>query len=1058
MEYLKTYYSLEKHLEETVKFNPQFEILNAIWKLNKKNLSAALSNVSQYFPHYSLHEKSHSTTIINNIELFLGEERIKKLSPTNTWLLLMASFTHDLGMVVFQELIEKEWMSTEFQDFLIEICEWDDINLSESGKILTTLQRAIKHKEHNWEPEISPIQIKNSVTLVVAEYMRRIHHKRSSDILKGLDKTFNDVASSFYSDQIPNRLLNLLGDIAFLHGVEFYEILKRLDFESNGLSNDKINPRFIAAMLRLGDLLDIDDGRFNIFTSQVFKLPESSNLHKKKHSSIKHFLITPDAIEITADCPEEQVYRLARNWFDWLELEVENLNKEWSNIAPLDLTGSAPRIPKGKIKVFYNNSSADEDLLNLKFQVSNEKIFEILEGGSIYEKAEFTFIRELVQNSLDASKIQLWSEIEKGTYDFVFREHFKNGKLTHDEIINKIIFPDDIPEALQKSFQIYLNLKWDEDKNNLIIEIVDSGTGISNKDLIRMTSKVGQSRRENKQYNEMLSRMPFWLKPTGAFGIGLQSLFIITDSFNVYTKADGENAKKITFRSSKKGKYSTATDFSTINQRGTKVEIIIPEKKFQDVFGTSFGWDIISSYDPFTDEYGNIYIHKIRQYIEEVLFRIDNLHVNFFGKDINANSVEGSNWEIDNGANNRDSVLKIFYKNDEIYFMFFENNIGSQFTLRYFATDLLDYENHWPKYHMKFFVRDIPVETNQIYYNHLSFAKLYWNFMSQSSDKILSITREKFLVKEKQKVENQFLRDVLPKTLPLISDFLSFKLDDFKAKFSSIENASIIYFKIILTLRVNRISTPKIDDSLLQNNLPDSVLTKDDQAVSMHDFLNAETFLIPINRKYVPNSAKLVKQQLIETRSQNDSNNITIWKPESFTTYLRLYYSISEIAYYDNGHVLKLIRNEKNSESINIYSGYNYYLESILESPSLSNRTWTYIPQKYSEQLSVLNEYNSGFERFPYLSKSSLISPFANKEQFSDVANRYGLTKDRDSIKELLTNEILKTYITDSLIEWIILNNPDSSIIRTSDSILDSYRELIIDMIINVVSSTDNNN
>ncbi len=107
MEYLKTYYSLEKHLEETVKFNPQFEVLNSIWKLNKKNLSSALSNINQYYPHYSLHDRSHSLTIINNIELFLGEDRIKRLSPTNTWLILMASFTHDIGMVIFQEVIEK---------------------------------------------------------------------------------------------------------------------------------------------------------------------------------------------------------------------------------------------------------------------------------------------------------------------------------------------------------------------------------------------------------------------------------------------------------------------------------------------------------------------------------------------------------------------------------------------------------------------------------------------------------------------------------------------------------------------------------------------------------------------------------------------------------------------------------------------------------------------------------------------------------------------------------------------------------------------------------------
>ena len=63
MEHLNSYYTIEKHLEETAKVNPKFEVLDAIWKLNKRNLSSALANVSQYYPHYSLHEKSHSNTI-----------------------------------------------------------------------------------------------------------------------------------------------------------------------------------------------------------------------------------------------------------------------------------------------------------------------------------------------------------------------------------------------------------------------------------------------------------------------------------------------------------------------------------------------------------------------------------------------------------------------------------------------------------------------------------------------------------------------------------------------------------------------------------------------------------------------------------------------------------------------------------------------------------------------------------------------------------------------------------------------------------------------------------
>jgi hypothetical protein len=100
-------YSLEQHLQTQGQNSPQFAVLYSIWTLNKKFLPNAQNAISFNFPHYSLHETSHSESIIKNIELFLGEERIKKLSPTDTWLILMSAYTHDLGMVVFNEVLEK---------------------------------------------------------------------------------------------------------------------------------------------------------------------------------------------------------------------------------------------------------------------------------------------------------------------------------------------------------------------------------------------------------------------------------------------------------------------------------------------------------------------------------------------------------------------------------------------------------------------------------------------------------------------------------------------------------------------------------------------------------------------------------------------------------------------------------------------------------------------------------------------------------------------------------------------------------------------------------------
>lgn len=1055
MEHLKSYYTLEKHLEESSLVNNQFEILNAIWKLNKRNLSSALSNISQYYPHYSLHERSHSKTIISNIESFLGEERIKKLSPTNTWLILMSAYTHDLGMVVFQDLIQQEWLSENFQDFLKETSESDNFELKVDAKILLTIQNIKKNPDEEiLSDDLTPIRIKNAVITIVAEYIRRIHHERSSDIIKGADRQFYEIANAFYSEQIPKRLLNILGEIAFLHGVEFYEIFKRLEFESNGISSDKINPRLIACLLRLGDLLDVDDSRFNNFTQKVFIYPESSKEHVEKHASIKHILITPEAIEITSDCSSENVYRIARSWFDWLEEEVEKQSKEWSNIAPIDLGGSSPTIPKGKIKVYYKNQEIDDKLLNLRFEVSNQKIFEILEGASIYDKAELTFVRELVQNALDASKIQLWKEIEKGTFDFVFKTHFKDKTLSHEEIIKKIEFPNDIPDSLYDSFEVTLNVNWtDSNQNTLIFEVIDNGTGISNSDLIRMTNKVGESRKKDKEFQKFLSRMPFWLKPTGAFGIGLQSVFIITDSFTLVSKAEGEQTKEIIFRSSKKGKYSSVGNAKTEINRGTKVIVEIPKSKFNDIFGTTFSWDIIANYDYFTDKHDSIYIPKIKSYIDEVLSKISKLKIDFFGDILQYNTIENSDFNLVESSLDKSSLIQsqLLVRDKEIYFDFYEKNIGSEFLLYFFPNFLNDIDEKWPAQKTEYSVREIPVESNTINYYRLSFSKLYWDFMSPESDKILSLTREKFISKKKRELESQFFKEVIPEAILQIENLFTKNYQKLKDEHSvSEENLAVTYFKILLTKNINKIPTDQINNKILSNNSVPKELAENfsGQEVLMTDFFNFDNIVVPLFAdSQFRNELSLIevnKENIINKLSGLDKEKTLLIKHNRFFHIYMLYnYNISEIYFLEKNQLLLLKKNQ--NTPIVIKEGYEKYLKSIVASNGLLNRGNSYAIDKYYASLAIANIRSSGFEHFPYLSNQAILSPFKSYKDYKSFKE----SLNTDDYKNAVTLEKVKSIIPLKLVKWIIENKPEKTEKRNDDEVYEGYKNLIIELLEN---------
>jgi len=145
-------------------------------------------------------------------------------------------------------------------------------------------------------------------------------------------------------------------------------------------------------------------------------------------------------------------------------------------------------------------------------------MYELLKGSNIYPN-KFTCIREIIQNAVDATLLRL------------FDEELLNENLDLCEISGKITLSD---------FTIVGNVSLTEE-GNVKIEIRDKGIGISEDD-IKLISKASNEISEKKK--ALLDRMPEYIKPSGAFGIGLQSIFMICKKFEIITKTIDEPAKK----------------------------------------------------------------------------------------------------------------------------------------------------------------------------------------------------------------------------------------------------------------------------------------------------------------------------------------------------------------------------------------------------------------------------------------------------------------------------------------------------------------------------------
>lgn len=883
-------YTLEEHLKSLANEDKDYELLCSIWDLNKRNLTQGLNIVSSSFPHYSIHDVNHSMTIIDNIQCFLGEDRIKRLSATDTFLILMAGLTHDIGMVLMNSIIEDEWQQSDFKDILEKFSNSDDNVIADSAKLLIKIHQQ-KAKE-DFKDYVWALKVKNAVVILTAEIFRSKHAKQSANYLNSND-TFKQLANNFHAEQLPSRFMDLLANVASLHGQDFEAVMNQLYQEANGYKGDYIHPRFIAYMIRLGDLLDFDNNRFNPYSKIGLKeIPETSILHEQKHASVKHMLISPNSIEAELDCSNEEVYRVSRSWFDWLEKEVSNQSREWTNITPRNLGGLPPVINKGNIKILYNGIQGNSDLLNLKFTMSQEKMFAILQGGGIYKEPGFAFIREIVQNAFDASKIQMWNDIENGLYDSYFTDILKED----------IMFPDDISSIIYQQYPVTLVIKWlDEEKNILHFECEDLGTGISESTLLRMTYNVGDSRKNDKEYSYAYNNMPNFLRPTAAFGIGLQSIFFVAPRFEIETYFLGETSKRIVFRSAAKNQYSSIVKENVKGKRGTKVKVDIPKKRFAELFGNSFSWDILGTTDVFKGNGDDLYLAKIDKFCRETFSYIENMSF-----DYKAENPERSFKILPDSKKTSDCIINSQFKcytyiqEDFLVFHILESKIGSTFQLWF--NNKVDRRNYLPQ---RLLLRDILVSNAKFNYYKTEYLGFEWNLYSQSSDKIVDLSRDNLTYNGSAWITDTLLNNLLPEFLNLIND----SFINILGNSNDNESLQYQYFNYCLTSFACNLDVNYSDKFLGKCIIPNYLASFNKEGITSDRLFN-ESVIYMISGFRTNGYHVILKEEKEQIEEQCENilkDKLVIWGMNYLHTALRFNFICTEVIKYSSKYQITTV-------------------------------------------------------------------------------------------------------------------------------------------------------
>lgn len=1019
-------YTLEKHLKSLCSEDSDYELLYSIWDLNKKNLTQGLSLISSTYPHYSTHDISHSLTIVNNIQCLLGADRIKLLGATDTFLILMACLTHDIGMILTYKIIEEEWQKDNFKEILKTYANSNDVIIAKAAQLLLEKNHIVKQSQDNFK---WALEIKNAVTILTAEIFRNKHAKRSAEYLLA-NEEFKRLADNYYSEQLPSRFIDLLAKIALLHGEKFDELLSRLYPNATGYKGDYIHPRFIACMIRLGDLLDFDSNRFNLFSvASIKEMPDESILHQQKHAAVRHMLISPTSIEAEVDCPDENVYRIARNWFDWLEEEVNNQSREWSNIAPQDLGGLPPIISKDSIRILFKGIQAKPDLLNLKFVMSQKKIFDILRGGGIYKEPGFAFIREIVQNAFDASKLQLWSDIESGMYDLYF----------NNKTIESISFPDDIAQSIYNQYPINLTIKWlDETKETIRVECTDRGTGISEATLLRMTKHVGDSHRHDKSYNENYASMPYWLRPTAAFGIGLQSIFFVASTFEVETAFPGETTKRIIFRSAADNQYCSIVEEHIKRKRGTKVIVDISKERFAELFGTTFGWHVLGNVDVFKGDGDDLYVAKLDDFVFTTFKHIQNF--NFYYNTINPerNFSSSSIKSEENVFILEDYKCSFKYENEYLVFDFFEKQFGSSLTLLFNN----NFNNH--NLQQKLLLRDVLVANAKFNYFKTGYLGFNWNLHNQITDTIVDLSRDNLTYMGKQWISDALLNNILPKALKLISSIFIQEIDKKHShQDHSLDRQYLNYCLSAFACKLEDFN----HSSLSRITIPHEFVSCNRSMISADKLFGATDIILV--KDFKKNTLDTILEEELE-RIENQyqdilANNIVFWG-DDYLYYAYLYnYDCSEIVIYNKDcKIYKLTRKFKDTiQNAKLIPFSNDYLSALNNVGfHTCSRATIYGLNKYPN-IVVKNYWISGFENFPPYSSCCIYSPFTSKKEIDCLKKDTADMLEQDS-KQYISKKI-SSYISPYMMNIIQQHNINPDV--TYEQIQDDYLSLIYDFI-----------
>jgi hypothetical protein len=453
---------------------------------------------------FTLHDDEHSFRVAQRMIELLPKHTLDKLSELELGLLLLASYLHDIGMNPRRVIV------TQVRDYLFSGVQGD---LDPSEAVI--LQRWLDRERPGAQPPIlsgqSESERLSEAEFLTAYFCRHRHNDWSQNFIEAKAKRIEHPPyPAFVHDLIALCKSHHYG-LQGLMGDEF-------NLRIAGAGNKLVNLRYLAAVLRVADVLEFDPER----TPEVIIEQRSIRAESLVYWYKDHHIV------------------LALNNDSWKALLTARTNDAWTHRAVLDTAEAIDS--ELQICAVINDQRAFARGIQLDtidhyiwpwprqlardiapqpnsfvyidgaFRPDAKRVISLLAGTQLYQ-SPLAAIRELLQNAFDAVR-------QKIALDLLQSSHPEN---------------EDVRNAFAMVHRISLSVEETERETWLVC--TDSGVGMT-RAIIESHLLVSGSRPrpEVVELQRASAQRGVAFKPSAEFGIGVLSYFMIADKMILETR------------------------------------------------------------------------------------------------------------------------------------------------------------------------------------------------------------------------------------------------------------------------------------------------------------------------------------------------------------------------------------------------------------------------------------------------------------------------------------------------------------------------------------------